>query len=189
MTGNTAPDESVCRPVNGSQVQSTWKVLQLVTSVGEVSISLLRSVLPMDFSERGQPRRPKVLLMFVVAGIPKVPRMIRSRCVEKPLIAPGSMLLPTATIALPLGHIGAPAPTGHVIGAMPLPGVLKGTDMEDNVTAPPPTGSGVCSRSVGEISLRTLPKSLAATSTHPDCITGLGMRLVLSEMRLRSRIS
>ena len=59
-------------------------------------------------------------------------------------------------------------PTGHEIGATPLPGVLKGTDMEDNVTAPPPTGSGVCSRSVGEISRRIFPKSLAATSTHPD---------------------
>ena len=91
--------------------------------------------------------------------------------------------------AAALGHAGAPAPTGHEIGATPLPGVLKGTDIEDSVTAPPPTGSGVCSRSVGEISRRILPKSLAATSTHPDCITGLGMRLVLSEMRLRSRIS
>jgi hypothetical protein len=56
--GTSAPDASVWRPVSGSQVQSTWNELQLVTSVGDISISLLRSVLPMPFSERGQPRRP-----------------------------------------------------------------------------------------------------------------------------------
>jgi hypothetical protein len=46
----------------------------------------------------------------------------------------------------------------------------------------PPSCSGVASRMVGEMARRTLSRSLAAMSTQPDWIEGLGMTFALSGM-------
>ena len=120
--------------------------------------------------------------MADAAGTPNVPRMMRSRCVVNPPTAAGDgMLPPTAVTPVPLGHAGAPVPVGHESGAEEMPGVVNGVEIDVRYGLPP-SCSGVESRSVGEMARRTLSRSLAAMSTQPDWIEGLGMTFALSGM-------
>ena len=88
------------------------------------------------------------------------------------------MLPPTAVTPVPLGHAGAPAPPGHDCGDAPMSKSVNGVDSDVRYGLPA-SCSGVASRIVGEMTRRTFPKSLAAISTHPDCIDGLGITLEL----------
>ena len=80
-----------------------------------------------------------------------------------------------------LGHVGAPAPVGHDCGGTPTPVAVNGTDSDVRYGLPP-SWSADERRRVGEMKRRTLSRSLAAMSTQPDWMDGLGMTLVLSGM-------
>ena len=82
---------------------------------------------------------------------------------------------------------GHPSGGAAAVGARPA-NEVHGADT-DRTSTFGGSSSGVANRNVGAMSRRTLSRSLAATSTQPDCSNGLGITFWLHEIQFRSRVS